>query len=668
MNQNTITGIRSRILIPVIITTVVFLAAFVFVFNRNQQTNIEDNADHSAEQVQQLFARFLETETALLGSQLHFLTQSDALIEPFQQRDRDALLAAAEPIFADLNSDYRVTHFYFTDLDRVNFLRAHNPPKNGDTIGRVTQLGAESTGQLAAGIEFGASGMFTLRVVTPWDHNGQRIGYLELGMEIHHITQNLKDSLLNDLIFYVDKQYMDQSNWESGMEMLGRPANWDEFEHVAVIDSTLADTPAAITNDVIAQITEDAGFTKHVMVQDTNFSLHSIPLIDAGGRELGKVIVLTDVTDAQTALETSTLGIGVLVVVVGGLLIAFFYIYVGRIEHAQAGLFKELQTSNEEVQVRITEIETQRHELEQVNQEVERRMTSESQQREQLQGLAAQVEDMISDLNMAASEIQAATAQQLASATEQDASVTQTAATLDEVRVTVQQTAERAQIVATAAQQSVEVSQDGEDAVNNTVEGMELIRGRVENIAETILALSERTQQIGEIIETVNALADQSKLLALNASIEAARAGEEGRGFAVVAMEVRQLAEQSRQATARINDILSEIQQATNTAVMATEEGSKGAERGMELVTQAGLAIRDLAGTLDEVTQAAVQIAASTHQQINGMDQLSTAMQQIKQASTQSAASTRQVEQSARDLTSTAQTLDETAARYKLVS
>jgi methyl-accepting chemotaxis protein len=123
------------------------------------------------------------------------------------------------------------------------------------------------------------------------------------------------------------------------------------------------------------------------------------------------------------------------------------------------------------------------------------------------------------------------------------------------------------------------------------------------------LSLSERTQQIGEIINTVNAIADQSKLLVLNASIEAARAGEEGRGFAVVAAEVRQLAEQSRRATARVGEILNEIQQATNTAVMVTEEGSKGAEHGMELVNRAGGAILKLAATLEGATQAAVQIA-----------------------------------------------------------
>jgi methyl-accepting chemotaxis protein len=195
---------------------------------------------------------------------------------------------------------------------------------------------------------------------------------------------------------------------------------------------------------------------------------------------------------------------------------------------------------------------------------------------------------------------------------------------------------------------------------------MKLIRQRVENIAETILMLSGRTQQIGEIIDTVNALADQSKLLALNASIEAARAGEEGKGFAVVAMEVRQLAEQSRGATARVRDILNEIQQATNTAVMVTEEGSKGAEAGMGLVERAGESIRELSATLEEATQAAVQIAASTHQQTNGMDQLSGAMVQIRQASTQTAAGTQQTERSAQDLMDMAHQLEQTASRYKL--
>ncbi len=280
--------------------------------------------------------------------------------------------------------------------------------------------------------------------------------------------------------------------------------------------------------------------------------------------------------------------------------------------------------------------------------------------------MATQVRDAAIAVTSTASEIQAAATQQLASSTEQDAAVTQTVATLEEVRQTVRQTAENAQTVADVSQRSVDVSSAGQTAVDDSVEGMKIIRQRVESIAETILALSERTQQIGEIIETVNALADQSKLLSLNAGIEAARAGEEGRGFAVVATEVRQLAEQSREATARVQSILNEIQQATNTAVMVTEEGTKGVESGMGLVTSAGEAIRELASSIELAADSASQIAASTHQQTNGMDQLSSAMNQIRQSSAQTASSMKQTETSVRDLMEMSETLNQAAERYEI--
>ena len=285
---------------------------------------------------------------------------------------------------------------------------------------------------------------------------------------------------------------------------------------------------------------------------------------------------------------------------------------------------------------------------------------------ENLAEMAGQIREAASNISASASEIEAATTQQTASATEQDAAVTQTVATLEEVRTTVAQTADRAQNVSEASQQSARVSRDGEEAVNETIEGMHDIRDQVSSIAETILMLSDQTGQIGEIIDTVNGLAEQSQLLALNASIEAARAGAEGKGFAVVAMEVRQLAEQSRDATARVRDILGEIQQATNTAVKVTEEGSRGTETGMERAQRAGDSIRELASTIDEAARASAQIAASTHQQINGMDQLSSAMTQIKQAATQTSASARQVETSVRDLTEMARHLEDIASRYRV--
>lgn len=259
-----------------------------------------------------------------------------------------------------------------------------------------------------------------------------------------------------------------------------------------------------------------------------------------------------------------------------------------------------------------------------------------------------------------------ATARQIAMANEQDSVVTETTATVNEVRATVTETAERAQSVAETAQVSVDTSRAGTEAVAETIAGMEVIRRRVGDIADNILVLSEHTQQIGEIIATVNSLADQSKMLALNASVEAARAGEEGKGFAVVALEVRNLADQNRDATVQVREILGEIQRSTNTAVMVTEEGSKGVDQGQVLVNGAGDAIRELSNAIEEAAMAAMQIAASTRQQTIGVDQLTQAMRTIKHSTAEVVTSTMQVEASVQRLRKVAGDVKNVLSELKL--
>ena len=283
-----------------------------------------------------------------------------------------------------------------------------------------------------------------------------------------------------------------------------------------------------------------------------------------------------------------------------------------------------------------------------------------------IRGMLSQMREASENIESSTNEILTAATQQSAGASEQAASISETGATVKEISQTASQTADKANSVIDISQRSEQISVVGQRAVEDSIAGIEELRGQVEAIAQNIIELSERTQQIGEIITTVNDLAEQSNLLALNASIEAAKAGEQGKGFAVVAVEMRNLAEQSKQATAQVRTILSDIQRATRAAVAVTEEGSRKAETSVQLANTSGENIRSLAQVIKESSLAAKQIAALASQQSVGIEQISTAMTNIKQSTSESVAGTKQIERALQDLKSLSDRLSSIVNRYEM--
>lgn len=283
----------------------------------------------------------------------------------------------------------------------------------------------------------------------------------------------------------------------------------------------------------------------------------------------------------------------------------------------------------------------------------------------QLTGMTQRLKESAAVLTSSVREILASVTEVNSGVTETAASVTQTTATVEEVRQTASLSSQKARAVSDIAQRSVEISQQGKKAVDQTINGMEQIRLQMEAIAGSIVRLSEHGQAISEIILVVNDLAEQSNLLAVNAAIEAARAGEHGKGFAVVAQEVRSLADQSRQATSQIRSILNEVQKATSAAVMTAEQGSKAVDTGLQQAAHSGEAMQQLENSITESAQAALQIAASSQQQLVGMDQIADAIESIKQASIQNVASVQQVQAAARHLQSVGEELEHLVQQYR---
>ncbi len=278
----------------------------------------------------------------------------------------------------------------------------------------------------------------------------------------------------------------------------------------------------------------------------------------------------------------------------------------------------------------------------------------------------AELSEGVNVLASSASEILAATSQVASGAAETGTAIAQTTSTVEEVKQTALVSSQKAKYVSDSAQKAAQVAQTGRKSVEASIDGMKRIQTQMESIAESVVKLSEQSQAIGEIIASVNDLAEQSNLLSVNAAIEAAKAGEQGKGFAVVAQEIKNLAEQSKQATSQVRTILNDIQKATTTAVLATEQGSKAVEMGVKQSADAGESIRLLADSITEAAQAATQIAASNQQQLVGTEQVGLAMENIKQASAQNLAGTKQAEVAAHGLHELGQKLKKLIEQYKM--
>lgn len=283
-----------------------------------------------------------------------------------------------------------------------------------------------------------------------------------------------------------------------------------------------------------------------------------------------------------------------------------------------------------------------------------------------LRSQLGEIGESVNVLSSSSSEIMASVTQLASTSAETATSVSETTTTVEEVKQTAEVSSFKAKEVSDKATTSAAISLQGETAIENAIEGMYGIQKQMESIANIIVRLSEQSQTISEITSSVNEIAEQSNLLAVNAAIEAAKAGEQGKGFGVVAQEIKNLSERSKEANLQIRNILRDVQKSISTAVMATEEGNKVVNEGLKLNAISGESIKALSESVNDSVNAAIQIAASSIQQLEGMDQIATAMESIKEASLQASTSTQQSAVAVKDIQQMAENLSRLMKQYKM--
>ena len=285
---------------------------------------------------------------------------------------------------------------------------------------------------------------------------------------------------------------------------------------------------------------------------------------------------------------------------------------------------------------------------------------------EKLHRIISQISSTSTQVASASTQLQA-TAEHIATGAEEVAAQAGTVATAgEEMSATSGDIAQNCLMAAEGAQRASQAASDGADVARRTIDG---IRNRGEKTRENaviIESLGTRSDQIGAIVATIEDIADQTNLLALNAAIEAARAGEQGRGFAVVADEVRNLATRTTNATKEIGGMIRAIQTETKQAIASMEEGVKGTERGIVEAAQMETSLNNILAQVNDVTMQVNQIATAAEEQTATTSEISSNMMQITEVVQQTSQGAHESATAAAQLNNNAEELQRLVHQFKL--
>jgi twitching motility protein PilJ len=259
------------------------------------------------------------------------------------------------------------------------------------------------------------------------------------------------------------------------------------------------------------------------------------------------------------------------------------------------------------------------------------------------------------------------TADQLAEASEaQSRQIEDASDAIMSMAASIEEVSGNAERSSDVARHSVDVAHKGGDAVRRTIEGMNTIRETIQDTAKRIKRLGESSQEIGNIVELINDIADQTNILALNASIQASMAGEAGRGFAVVADEVQRLAERSANATKQIEVLVRTIQSDTNEAVVSMERSTTDVVGGALLAENAGAALEEIEQVSNQIASLVQNISGSAREQSTAAAAVTHNMDRLQEINAQTKAGTSATTASIRELAELATQLRESVAGFRL--
>ena len=339
--------VRRRVLVPATMAIIVMLAGFLTGALWLQEKYTATQFDSRLSGTQEFFQQSLKEDTRTLGAAITVLSQDEPMLKLWQQGDREALLKYAQPLAKDLRDKYDITHFYFQSLDCKSFLRVHNPNRHGDEIKRYTLRHTAATGKPTSGIEMGALGMFTLRLVQPCKLRGVPVGYLELGIDVKRLAGVLREVLGIHSVILIDKQFLDRTAWASRMKTIGGPPDWDLLPDAAVVDYTFQEVPEGLLSALHGRAVTPDQPAYELTLAGSPYLAAMMPLKDASGRRVGWIVACDDISSDRTRLYHMLAVLSGLCFVLGATTFGMAWLYLGHVDQQLDSLRRQTLAESE---------------------------------------------------------------------------------------------------------------------------------------------------------------------------------------------------------------------------------------------------------------------------------------------------------------------------------
>lgn len=331
--SNIFENIRIRVIVPAVLSSLLILGACITGVIWLERNQIDDEFQGKRDGVTKMFDTRIHNNVGLIERLASDLYANDELGAAWMSGDRERALQLAGPILADLKEKFNITHIYMVNPDRSAFLRVHKPNEFGDPILHSVVEKAALENRPSHGIELGKHGTFSLRVVKPWLKDGRLIGYLELAQEVDEVATAMNQMFQVELLFAIDKKFLQRDSWQEGRKMMGHRPDWDDFTSFTLVKSAprLAESELDRAVGSLGFASQLAPFPLECNGKSYRGAVE--PLIDALGRQVGGMIILEDVTEAHARtnlLLNVLLGIALLV---GSILMLIFWVYLGQIQN-----------------------------------------------------------------------------------------------------------------------------------------------------------------------------------------------------------------------------------------------------------------------------------------------------------------------------------------------